>query len=106
MSNEKKRTSRWVSIGKYPAWTIRKARKEYDRLYELVHEYGRDPVAEKQAVVGGHAVLEEVLLLTVHGTLHLLGFDHNTQVNKEKMWAAQGQVMAELGLAHVLPTEA
>lgn len=63
------------------------------------------PIAEKQAAVGGHAVLEEVLLLTVHGTLHLLGFDHDTQVNKEKMWAAQNRVMAELGLVYIQPTE-
>jgi probable rRNA maturation factor len=63
------------------------------------------PVAEKQAVVSGHAVSEEVLLLTVHGTLHLLGFDHDTPDNKEKMWAAQNQVLAALGLAHIQPTE-
>jgi len=60
-------------------------------------------VAEKQATAGGHTVLEEVLLLTVHGTLHLLGFDHDTPVNKEKMWAAQNWVMAELNLAHIQP---
>lgn len=47
--SENKRTSRWITIGKYPEWTIRKARTEYDRLYELVHEYGRDPVSEKKA---------------------------------------------------------
>ena len=63
------------------------------------------PVAEKQAAVGGHAVSEEILLLAVHGTLHLLGFDHDTPDNKEKMWATQSRVMAELGLAHIQPTE-
>lgn len=49
MSGEKKDKSRWISIGKYPEWTIRKARQEYDKLYEQVHNYGRDPVAEKKA---------------------------------------------------------
>lgn len=44
-----KRISRWITIGKYPEWSIRKARSEYDRLYELVHEYGRDPVAETRS---------------------------------------------------------
>jgi len=63
------------------------------------------PVAEKQAAVGGHTVLEEVLLLAVHGTLHLLGFDHDTPDNKEKMWTAQSRVMAGLGLAHIQPSE-
>lgn len=63
------------------------------------------PVAETQAAVGGYTVLEEVLLLAVHGTLHLLGFDHHTPDNKEKMWVAQSRVMTALGLAHVQPTE-
>ena len=44
-----KRVSRWITIGKYPKWSIRKARSEYDRLYEQVHEYGRDPVAEMKS---------------------------------------------------------
>jgi probable rRNA maturation factor len=63
------------------------------------------PVAEMQARAGGHTVLEEVILLIVHGTLHLLGFDHNTPLNKDEMWAIQQQIMVELGLTHVQPTE-
>ena len=42
------RTSRWITIGRYPEWSIRKARREYDQFYEQVHEYGRDPVQEIQ----------------------------------------------------------
>jgi len=49
MSGAKKEKSRWISIGKYPEWTIRQARKEYDLLYEQVYNYGRDPVSEKKA---------------------------------------------------------
>jgi probable rRNA maturation factor len=63
------------------------------------------PVAEVQALAAGHTALEELILLTVHGGLHLLGFDHDTPTNKNKMWAAQHQIMAELGLAHIQPTE-
>jgi probable rRNA maturation factor len=33
-------------------------------------------VAAAQASARGHAPAEEVLLLTVHGVLHLLGYDH------------------------------
>ncbi|MCF6251094.1 MAG: integrase family protein [Methylococcaceae bacterium] len=40
------RQSRWLTIGKYPEWTIRKARAQYDRYYDQVHDYGRDPVQE------------------------------------------------------------
>lgn len=40
------RTSRWITIGQYPKWSIRKARGKYDDYYEEVHDYGRDPVTE------------------------------------------------------------
>ncbi|MBN1219752.1 MAG: rRNA maturation RNase YbeY [Anaerolineae bacterium] len=63
------------------------------------------PIAETQAQAAGHATLEEVMLLTVHGALHLLGFDHHTPRDKREMWAMQQQIMVELGLAHVQPTE-
>ena len=48
-SNGGKRISRWITIGKYPEWNIRRARREYDLLYEKVHDYGRDLVAERKA---------------------------------------------------------
>jgi probable rRNA maturation factor len=64
------------------------------------------PVAEAQARAAGHATQAELMLLAVHGALHLLGFDHDTAEHKAKMWAAQQQVMAVLGLAHIQPTEA
>jgi probable rRNA maturation factor len=63
------------------------------------------PVAEAQALVGGHMPLEEITLLAVHGFLHLLGYDHDTPDRKQAMWATQQQVMAKLGLAHVQPSE-
>jgi len=48
-TNNSKRISRWVSIGKYPEWTIRKARSQYNEYYEQVYDYGRDPIEEKKA---------------------------------------------------------
>lgn len=63
------------------------------------------PVAVAQAAAAGHSTAEEILLLTVHGTLHLLGFDHNSAAAKARMWDAQEQVMDLLNLSHVQPTE-
>ena len=63
------------------------------------------PVAETQAAARDHTPLDEIVLLAVHGALHLLGFDHDSPANKKKMWAAQQQIMTEMGLAHVHPTE-
>jgi len=59
------------------------------------------PRAVAQAQSGGHSVEEEVQLLVVHGTLHLLGHDHAGADEKARMWTAQAGVLARLGLSHV-----
>jgi probable rRNA maturation factor len=63
------------------------------------------PVAERQAELAGHPSGDEVVLLAVHGLLHLLGYDHDTAEGKAEMWARQSEVMTSLGLAHARPTE-
>ncbi len=55
------------------------------------------PQAAAQAAAGGHPLSRELELLTVHGVLHLLGHDHATADEKERMWAAQAQILAMLG---------
>ncbi len=59
------------------------------------------PRATQQAEAAGHPVEAEVQLLVVHGTLHLLGYDHAEADEKAKMWEAQAEVMSRLGLSHV-----
>ena len=63
------------------------------------------PIAAQQAQKVGHSPMDEVMLLTVHGILHLLGFDHDTPEHKSTMWHMQAQILTALGLAHVQPTE-
>ena len=46
-------------------------------------------VAAKQALQAGHSAVEEMLLLTTHGILHLLGYDHAEPQEKEEMFALQ-----------------
>lgn len=53
--------------------------------------------AQAQAAAGGHPVSAEVQLLVVHGTLHLLGFDHATPAQKRRMWRAQAEILSGLG---------
>jgi probable rRNA maturation factor len=62
------------------------------------------PRAVEQAM-GRHTPVEELVLLVVHGVLHLLGYDHMTPQDKEAMWAKQAMVLNRLGLAHVQPNE-
>ncbi|MBM3144188.1 MAG: rRNA maturation RNase YbeY [Chloroflexi bacterium] len=56
------------------------------------------PRAESQSRAGGHDILAELQLLIVHGILHLLGYDHVDQDEKDRMWAAQAEIIANLGV--------
>ncbi|MBN1438398.1 MAG: rRNA maturation RNase YbeY [Anaerolineales bacterium] len=53
------------------------------------------PRAAAQASARGKTLEDEVLLLAVHGTLHLLGHDHHTARKKKRMWDAQKQILKE-----------
>ncbi len=59
------------------------------------------PRAMQQAQNGGHPVEAELQLLVVHGTLHLLGYDHATDEEKAVMWAEQAKVLERLGLSRI-----
>jgi probable rRNA maturation factor len=49
--------------------------------------------AAKQAV--SHSVADEISLLTVHGVLHLLGFDHVEEEEHKVMFGLQDKTLAE-----------
>ncbi len=50
-------------------------------------------VAERQAQDAGHATEEELLLLTTHGILHLLGYDHAEPEEEKEMFELQRQLL-------------
>ncbi|MCL2594859.1 MAG: rRNA maturation RNase YbeY [Promicromonosporaceae bacterium] len=50
-------------------------------------------VAARQAKVAGHSALEEMLLLTAHSILHLLGYDHATPDEEAEMFALQRNLL-------------
>lgn len=57
------------------------------------------PYAKAQAEKLNHALADSLCLLVVHGTLHLLGYDHDTPDNRRTMWTAQAQALATLGIS-------
>lgn len=63
------------------------------------------PYARKQAEARGHTLAAELQLLAVHGVLHLIGYDHLVPDDKATMWSLQQQILAQLGLHHIIPTE-
>lgn len=50
-----------------------------------------------------HSLQDEMTLLVVHGTLHLLGFDHNTIDEQITMWKAQDAALNALGVHMDIP---
>ncbi len=50
-------------------------------------------VAAQQAKVAGHSTAEELLLLTTHGILHLLGYDHAEPEEEKEMFALQRRLL-------------
>ena len=50
-------------------------------------------VAAAQARAAGHSTEEELLLLTTHGILHLLGFDHAEPEEEKEMFALQRRLL-------------
>ena len=55
-------------------------------------------VAEVQAEAAGHTTLEELLLLTTHGILHLLGFDHAEPDEEREMFGIQRDILVGFAL--------
>ncbi len=51
--------------------------------------------AARQAAEAGHGLQEELELLTVHGILHLLGYDHREDEEREMMFNLQGELLTK-----------
>jgi len=64
------------------------------------------PYAAAQAQRLGHDLDDSLVLLAVHGTLHLLGFDHDTDERRADMWAAQAAALQALGISQDIVPEA
>jgi probable rRNA maturation factor len=60
-------------------------------------------VAQRQAAEAGHTTQEELLLLTVHGVLHLLGFDHAEAQEREHMFDLQRRLLLTFLAGHGHP---
>ncbi|WP_414053581.1 rRNA maturation RNase YbeY [Macrococcus equi] len=54
--------------------------------------------AEEQAEDFGHSIERELGFLSVHGLLHLLGYDHMNEVDEKKMFGRQNEILNAYGL--------
>ena len=54
--------------------------------------------AKSQAIEYGHSFLRELSFLTIHGLLHLLGYDHMTLDDEKVMFNLQEMILNEYGI--------
>lgn len=69
-------------------------------LGDLIIAY---PYTAHQAEAAGHPIEDELVLLVIHGTLHLLGYDHDTPEHQDAMWAEQAAALERAGVPIKVP---
>ena len=65
----------------------------YDDFRFLGEIYICIPRMLEQAKMYGHSEVRELSFLTVHGILHLLGYDHMNKEDEEKMFSKQELIL-------------
>ena len=53
---------------------------------------------KEQAIEYNHSETRELSFLTVHGLLHLLGYDHQTKEDEEIMFNLQRKILSDLNI--------
>lgn len=56
------------------------------------------PRAREQSEAYGHSLEREIGFLFVHGFLHLIGYDHDSEAAEKAMFEKQERILAEVGL--------
>ena len=54
--------------------------------------------AKDQSIEYGHSFLREISFLTIHGLLHLLGYDHMNSDEEKIMFELQERILSEYGI--------
>jgi len=83
-----------TDVMSFPMDELRPAREDKEPAEGILGDIVLCPtVAARQATEAGHAAVEELLLLTTHGMLHLLGFDHTEPEEEREMFELQRQLL-------------
>lgn len=56
-------------------------------------------VAETQAAAARHSTMDELVMLTTHGVLHLLGFDHAEPEEEKEMFGLQRDLIVSFQMS-------
>ena len=71
------------------------AKVVYNNMRFLGEIYICIPKMIEQSIEYGHSEIRELAFLTVHGLLHLLGYDHMTEEDEKIMFALQEVILNE-----------
>jgi len=61
------------------------------------------PYIQRHADEEQHPVDDELVLAVIHGTLHLLGYDHDNPENQAEMWTIQSEALQVMQINIVVP---
>lgn len=61
------------------------------------------PTVRRQAESEGHDWRDEMVLAVIHGTLHLLDYDHDTPEGQTRMWQVQAEALAAMNVSIQVP---
>lgn len=89
----KKKTTDVLSFGNDGAW---KGEGGGGLLGDIVISV---PQVKRQAAAAGRPLRDELALMLVHGTLHLLGYDHETLKQEKEMFGLQKRILKHHGYA-------
>ncbi len=89
-------TDRPTDVLSFPELVNIKSQSTEEYLGEIIIAY---PYARKQAAQRGNTITAEISTLLVHGFVHLIGFDHTTKREEERMVRLERKVLKRLGIS-------
>lgn len=108
MNREYRSVDRSTDVLSFPMLSYMDGEQDDQLVYDTDPETGEvllgDVVismetAARQASEYGHGIERELAFLTVHGVLHLRGYDHEDESDRCGMRAAEEEILALMGLA-------
>lgn len=95
LNRDYRNTDSVTDILSFPSDVPPELQEDEPYLGDLIIAWG---YASKQAEALGFDLNDNFALLVVHGTLHLLGYDHDTPENRAAMWEAQARALDILNI--------
>ncbi len=86
-----------TNVLSFPAAEQKLPRGEVRPLGDVILSY---ETSAKEAKAAGKSLSDHAVHLTLHGLLHLIGYDHIKDVDAHKMEAKEIRILAKLGIAN------